>query len=289
MMRIGLFLLTNFAVLVIFGLVMAIFGDQLALQGQYTQLLIFSAIFGFTGSFISLFLSKSMAKRAMGVQIITDASNQDELWLLNTVNELSQRAKIKMPEVGIFPGNSPNAFATGWNRNDALVAVNTALLRGMKKNEVKAVLAHEIAHVANGDMVTLTLIQGVMNTFVLFFSRIVGAAVDRAVFKGNGRGMGYFAAYMMAQIVFGILAQMIVSWFSRKREYRADEGGALYADRQSMIDALQRLKTASEHPEEMPDNMQAMGISAGLRQGFGALFATHPPLDDRIAVLRSLR
>lgn len=293
-MRILLFLGTNMAVLVLVGVVMSVFGEPILAQNgvdlNLTGLLIYSAAFGFIGSFISLFLSKWMAKRSAGVQLIENSQNPEERWLLETVADLAAKANIKMPEVGIFPGEQPNAFATGWNKNDALVAVNTGLLRTMKKNEVRAVLAHEIAHVANGDMVTLSLIQGVVNTFVIFFSRIIGHFVDRVLLKNErGLGIGYMVTSMIAQVVLGFLASAIVMWFSRQREFRADEGGALYADRESMIGALESLKRGSQMPNEMPANMQAFGISEGVRQGLAAMFTSHPPLDVRIAALHNLR
>lgn len=286
-MRVMMFMGTNIAVLLVLSVVMKLFGGSIAAQGNYASLLVSSAVFGFVGSFISLFMSKWMAKRSAGVELIETPKNDEERWLYETVEELAQKAGIKMPEVGIFPGNQPNAFATGWNRNAALVAVNTALLRGMTKDEVRAVLAHEIAHVTNGDMVTLTLVQGVVNTFVIFFARLVGMFVDRVLFKNDrGNGFGYYISYMAAQVVFGILASAIVSWFSRYREFRADEGGATYADRQSMIAALERLKGGTSQEEEMPASIQAFGISPSMRKGLSNMFATHPPLDVRIAALR---
>ncbi len=291
-MRILLFLATNIAVMVLVGIVMNFFGASILAQNgvdlDLRGLLIFSAAFGFIGSFISLFLSKWMAKRSMGVQLIENPQNADERWLLQTVTDLATKADIKMPEVGIFPAQQPNAFATGWNKNDALVAVSVGLLRSMKQNEVKAVLAHEIAHVANGDMVTLSLVQGVVNTFVIFFSRIIGHFVDRVILKNDrGYGIGYMVSSIVAQIVLGIFASMIVMWFSRYREFRADEGGATLADRQSMIAALKALKRGSDMPDEMPATMSAFGISSGVKSGLQNLFASHPPLDDRIAALKN--
>ena len=293
MMRIMLFMATNIAVMVLVGIVMSIFGEPiLASNGvdlNLTGLLIYSAAFGFIGSFISLVLSKWMAKRSAGVQLIENPTGGDELWLYETVRDLSEKAGIGMPEVGIFPSQQPNAFATGWNRNSALVAVSVGLLRSMSKNEVRAVMAHEIAHVANGDMVTLTLIQGVVNTFVIFFSRIIGHFVDRVILKNNsGHGIGYFISSMVAQVVLGMLASSIVMWFSRYREYRADEGGAKFADRDSMISALESLKRGSNVENDMPATMQAFGISEGMRSGLAAMFASHPPLDVRIEALRKL-
>ncbi len=291
-MRIMLFLLTNFAVIALVGVIMSVFGiSTLQANGIDIDLqgtLIMCALFGFSGSLISLFLSKTIAKRSAGVQLIETPQNQTERWLYDTVADISQRAGIKTPEVGIFPSAQPNAFATGWNKNAALVAVSAGLLQNMKPNEVRAVLAHEVAHVANGDMVTLTLIQGVVNTFVLFFSRIIGHVVDRAVFKTQrGYGPGYYIVSIIAQLVLGILASMIVMWFSRYREFRADEGGAKYADRQSMIGALEALKRGSEMPDEMPENLAAFGIGSGRKSGLRELFSSHPPLDVRIEALRA--
>lgn len=292
MMRIALFMGTNIAVLVLVGIVMSIFGEPiLASNGvdlNLTGLLIYSAAFGFIGSFISLFLSKWMAKRSAGVQLIEQPTDPEQRWLYETVQDLSEKAGIKMPEVGIFPSPQPNAFATGWNKNDALVAVSVGLLRSMNRNEVRAVMAHEIAHVANGDMVTLSLVQGVVNTFVIFFSRIIGHVIDRVVLKNDrGHGIGYFVSSMIAQVVLGFLASAIVSWFSRYREFRADEGGATFADRESMISALESLKRGSQQENDLPATMQAFGISEGVRSGLAAMFASHPPLDVRIEALRN--
>ncbi len=287
MLRIALFMGTNIAVLVVLSIMARLFGAQYFNPNDLNSLLIMSAVIGFAGSFISLFTSKWMAKRSAGVQIIAKPSSKEEQWLIDTVQELAEKAGIKMPEVGIFPGSAPNAFATGWNKNDALVAVNVPLLQSMRPNEVRAVLGHEIAHVANGDMVTLTLIQGVVNTFVIFLSRIVGSIVDRAVFRSNsGTGPGYFITSMIAQVVLGLLASMIVSWFSRYREFHADEGGAEYADRESMIEALQALQRAQGQPADLPKEMLAFGIRPGIPSGLAKLFATHPPLDQRIAALQ---
>ena len=292
-MRILLFLATNLAVMVLVGIVMMVFGEPILAENgvdlNLTGLLIYSAAFGFIGSFVSLFMSKFMAKRSAGVRLIEQPRNAVEQRLLADVAELAQKAGIKMPEVGIFPSPQPNAFATGWNKNDALVAVSEGLLQTMPPNEVKAVLAHEVAHVANGDMVTLSLLQGVVNTFVIFFSRIIGHIVDRVVLKNNrGYGVGYMVTTIVAQIVLGILASAIVMWFSRHREFRADYGGATLADKQSMIGALQSLKRSAGMPDQMPEEMQAFGIGSGKRAGMRALFASHPPLDYRIAALRAL-
>ncbi len=292
-MRIALFLLTNFAVMALVGIIMSAFGlSTLQANGvdiDLTGTLVMCGLFGFTGSLISLFLSKSMAKRSAGVQLITEPRSDIERWLVDNVSDISRQAGIKTPEIGIFPSQQPNAFATGWNKNDALVAVSEGLLRSMKPNEVRAVLAHEVAHVANGDMVTLTMIQGVVNTFVLFFSRIIGHVVDRAVFKTErGYGPGYYIVSIVAQLVLGFLATMIVMWFSRYREYRADEGGAKYSDRASMIAALESLKRSSGMPDQMPENLAAFGIGSGKRSGLRELFSSHPPLDDRIRALQKI-
>jgi len=290
-MRILLFMATNIAVLVLVSLVFSLLGLEGILSANgvdlnLTSLLVFCALFGFTGSLASLLLSKYMAKRGTGTYIVEAPRNRDEQWLLDTVKSLSQDAGIGMPEVGIFPSDAANAFATGWNRNDALVAVSTGLMRRFEEREVRAVLAHEIGHVANGDMITLTLIQGVMNTFVLFFARIIGHTVDRVVFKTErGYGLGYYAVTMAAQIVLGILASMIIMWFSRYREYRADAAGALLAGSGNMIAALQRLKVEQGLPDELPGELTAFGIRSGGRSGLASLFSSHPPLDDRILAL----
>ena len=290
-MRILLFMATNIAVLVLVSLVFSLLGLEGILSANgvdlnLTSLLVFCALFGFTGSLASLLLSKYMAKRGTGTHIIEAPRNRDEQWLLDTVKSLSQDAGIGMPEVGIFPSDAANAFATGWNRNDALVAVSTGLMRRFEEREVRAVLAHEIGHVANGDMITLTLIQGVMNTFVLFFARIIGHTVDRVVFKTErGYGLGYYAVTMVAQIGLGILASMIIMWFSRYREYRADAAGARLAGSGNMIAALQRLKVEQGLPDELPGELTAFGIRSGGRSGLASLFSSHPPLDDRILAL----
>ncbi|MEK9656337.1 MAG: protease HtpX [Halieaceae bacterium] len=292
-MRILLFMATNIAVLVLVSVVFNLLGLEgiLAANGvdlNLTSLLVFCALFGFTGSFASLLLSKFMAKRGTGTYVIETPKNRDEQWLVDTVASLAQDAGIGMPEVGIFPSDAANAFATGWNRNDALVAVSSVLMRRFDKDEVRAVLAHEIGHVANGDMITLTLIQGVVNTFVMFFARIIGHTVDRVVFKTErGYGLGYYAVTIVAEIVLGILASMIVMWFSRYREYRADAAGAQLAGSNSMIAALQRLKVEQGLPNELPGELTAFGIRPGGRTGLAALFSSHPPLDDRILALSS--
>src|SRR5699024_3712394 len=273
-----LFLLTNIAVLFVASIVLSLLGVGSTLQANgvdldLSSLLIFSAVFGFTGSIISLFLSKTMAKMSAKVQIITQPSTQAERWLVQTVEELANKAGIGMPEVGIFPAQQANAFATGWNRNNALVAVSQGLLQRMEPHQVKAVLAHEIGHVANGDMVTLTLMQGVVNTFVIFFSRIIGHVVDRVVFRTEqGYGPGYYIVSLVAQVALGFLATAIVMAFSRHREYRADAAGAQLADRNSMISALQQLKVESGVPDQMPESLTAFGINMGMREGLKSLF-----------------
>ena len=297
MMRIALYLLTNLAVIVVASITLSLLGvnSYFAASGSglnLSNLLIFSAVFGFAGSLVSLLISKPMAKWSARVKIIEQPTTQGERWLLDTVRELSEKAGIKMPEVGIFPAQQSNAFATGWNRNDALVAVSQGLLSRFRPEEARAVLAHEIGHVANGDMVTLSLIQGVVNTFVIFAARVVGSVVDGFLRRGDGSGglgFGYYIVVFIAEIVFGIAASAIVMWFSRFREYRADEAGANLADRNSMIAALQRLKAEYEVPNQMPDTLVAFGINAGLKQGMKAMFSSHPPLDDRIQALQQGR
>jgi len=285
MQRILLFLATNAAIMVVLTVVMSIltnvFGIYLAGNGQ---LLVMSAVIGFSGALISLFMSKSMAKRSMGVQVIEQPANETEQWLVSTVKEQARKAGIGMPEVGMFNSPDPNAFATGWNKNAALVAVSAGLMQSMNRDEVEAVLAHEISHVANGDMVTMTLIQGVVNTFVFFLASLIGRFVDRVILKNEGgHGIGYFVTQMLAQVVLSFLASAIVMWFSRWREFRADAGAANLANREKMIAALQRLKSAHE-PAEMPAEMAAFGIRGGVKK----FFMSHPPLDDRIAALRNL-
>jgi len=293
MMRIGLFLLTNLAVIVIASITLNLLGVGSYLDASgglnLTSLLIFCFVFCMAGSVVSLFLSKWMAKRSTRTQVITQPRNQQEQWLVQTVAELAKKAGIAMPEVGIFPSNQSNAFATGWNRNAALVAVSSGLLARMRPEEVRAVLAHEIGHVANGDMVTLALVQGVVNAFVMFFARIIGHTVDRVVFKNEeGHGIAFFVTTIIAEIVLGILASAIVMWFSRFREFRADEAGAHLAGSGAMINALQRLKDEQNLPNEMPDTLTAFGINKGQAQSMiQKLFSSHPPLDDRIAALRN--
>ena len=289
MKRIFLFLATNLAVVLVLSVVARILGiDQYmsAQGGSLTGLLAFAALFGFGGAIISLLMSKWSAKRMMGVRLIDQPQNATEQWLVDTVRAQANQAGIGMPEVGIFDSADPNAFATGANRNAALVAVSTGLLQRMRREEVEAVLGHEVGHVANGDMVTLTLIQGVVNTFVIFLARVVGGFIDKAVFKNEeGRGVGYFVTVMVLEIVFGILASIIVMWFSRQREFRADAAGARLAGSRNMIGALEALKRAHD-PAPLPEKMAAFGINAGTPSGFKKLFMSHPPLDERIEALR---
>ncbi|KMM81297.1 protease HtpX [Pseudomonas deceptionensis] len=292
MMRILLFLATNLAVVLIASITLSLFGFDgfMAANGvdlNLSQLLVFCAVFGFAGSLFSLFISKWMAKMSTSTQVITQPRTRHEQWLMQTVEQLSREAGIKMPEVGIFPAYEANAFATGWNKNDALVAVSQGLLERFSPDEVKAVLAHEIGHVANGDMVTLALVQGVVNTFVMFFARIIGNFVDKVVFKNSeGRGIAYYVATIFAELVLGFLASAIVMWFSRKREFRADEAGAQLAGTSAMISALQRLRSEQGLPVHMPDTMAAFGINGGLKQGLARMFMSHPPLEERIDALR---
>jgi len=287
-----LFLATNIAVLLLLSIVMRLLGVQSILDEQgvgidYNSLLIFSAVLGFGGSLISLAMSKWIAKRSTGARVITQPANEVESWLLSRVGQHAQQAGIKMPEVAIYDAPEPNAFATGARRDAALVAVSTGLLRGMRREEVDAVLGHEISHVANGDMVTLTLLQGVVNTFVVFLSRVIGFVVDRAVFKTErGYGPGYFITVLLSQILLGIFASMIVMWFSRRREFAADAGGARLAGRMNMIAALERLGQAGPG-KELPDQMRGFGISGGMGRGFTRLFMSHPPLAERIAALKN--
>jgi heat shock protein HtpX len=287
MKRIILFIATNLAVVLVLSIVLKIFGLDRALAAQgyaYGQLLVYSLVVGFTGAIISLLMSKTIAKWTTGAQVITTPQNDAEAWLLSTVQKLATQVHIQMPEVGVYEG-APNAFATGAFKNSAFVAVSTGLLQSMNHEEVEAVLGHEISHVANGDMVTLTLMQGVVNTFVVFLSRIVGAIVDRTVFRTErGTGPGYFIPVMVCQIVFGVLASMIVAWFSRWREYRADAGSARLLGPQPMIHALRRL--GSLETGGLPQAMQAFGIAGS---NVMALFASHPPIEARIAALESGR
>lgn len=291
-MRILLFLATNAAIMVLISVVFQVLGIEgiLAENGvdlNLQALLVMSAVIGFGGSFISLAMSKFLAKRSMGVRIIEQPANKTEQWLVDTVTRQAQQAGIGMPEVGIFDSPEPNAFATGMSRNNALVAVSAGLLQNMDADEVEAVLGHEITHVSNGDMVTMGLIQGVINTFVIFLSRVIGHVVDRVVFKTErGYGPAYYVTSIVAQIFLSFLASMIVMWFSRRREFRADTGGASLAGRNKMIAALQALQRGNE-PHDLPGEFAAFGISGGLGTGIKKLFMSHPPLDERIAALRA--
>ncbi|MDP6197976.1 MAG: protease HtpX [Porticoccaceae bacterium] len=294
MYRIGLFLLTNLAIIVVASISLRLLGVDsiLANNGMdldLSALLIFCAVFGFLGSFVSLLLSKFLAKRTSGTQIIGQPQTEEERWLVQTVAELAKKADIGMPEVGIFPAHQSNAFATGWNRNNALVAVSAGLLQRFSRDEVRAVLAHEIGHVANGDMITLSLVQGVVNTFVMFAARVIGFFVDRVVLKNNrGLGLGYWITTVVAEIALGILASTIVMWFSRQREFRADAAGAQLAGRTAMLGALEKLRaeTQAQVANEMPETMTAFGISSGWKRKTSKLFMTHPPLEDRIRALK---
>ncbi|MGK5056838.1 protease HtpX [Janthinobacterium sp. LB2P49] len=294
MKRIVLFIATNLAVMLVLSLVLSLLGVGNPARGSTLNLgslLVFSLVVGFTGSIFSLLISKPMAKWSTGARVIDNPTSSTELWLVNTVRALSERAGIGMPEVAVYDGDA-NAFATGAFKNSALVAVSTGLLQSMNRDEVEAVLGHEIAHVANGDMVTLTLIQGVVNTFVVFMARVVGFFVDNVLLKNNnreggGRGIGYFVTVMVCEVIFGLLASIIVAWFSRQREFRADAGSAkLLGSPTPMMHALARL--GGVQPGELPQSMQALGISGG-NGGWGALFATHPPLEQRIAALRGVQ
>ena len=291
MMRILLFLATNVAIMVAITIIFNILGLKSTLDAQGVNLnldalLVMSAIIGMTGSIISLFISKWSAKNAMGVHVIDHPQNQTEQWLVTTVERLARQAGIGMPEVGVFQAPEANAFATGANRNSALVAVSTGLLQNMNADEVEAVIGHEISHVANGDMVTMALMQGVVNTFVYFFASIIGHLVDRVVFKTErGYGPAYYITQMIAQIALSILASMLVMWFSRYREFRADAGGAQLAGRQKMISALRALQRSHE-PAQMPGELAAFGINGG---GVRKLFMSHPPLEERIEALQKMR
>jgi len=292
MKRILLFLATNLAIMLLLGIVLNLLGINSILDAQGSnldlgKLLVLSAVVGFTGSLFSLAISKWSAKRMMGVRVISQPANATESWLVGAVQRQAQAAGIGMPEVGVFDSPEPNAFATGARRDAALVAVSTGLLQSMSQQEAEAVLAHEVSHVANGDMVTLTLIQGVVNTFVFFFSRVIGHFVDRVIFRTEeGHGPAFIVTSIIAQLVLGLFAMMIVMWFSRQREFRADAGGAHLASRQAMIGALERLQ--QRHSGALPDKMAAFGIAGGPKPGgFKRLFMSHPPLDERIAALRN--
>ena len=291
MKRIFLFLATNIAIMLVITIMIHIFGlgqilDEQGVDVDLTSLLILSAVVGMTGSIISLALSKSMAKHTTGAYVIEQPRNEQEQWLFNTVQRQANAAGIGMPEVAIYDAPDINAFATGMFRNDALVAVSTGLLQGMTRDEAEAVLAHEVSHVANGDMVTLALIQGVINTFVFFLSRVIGHIIDRAIFKTErGHGPAYWFTTIIAQLVLGILASAIVMWFSRHREYRADAGAASLEGKQKMISALERLQKSANQPH-LPEQLEAFGISGGMAAGLKSLFMSHPPLADRIEALR---
>ncbi len=289
MKRVMLFLVTNIAVMVVLSISATLLEGFLAARGvriPQRELLVFAFVFGMGGSFISLLISKWMAIRATGAQVIGQPRNDTEAWLLQTVSHQAQAAGIGMPQVAIFPSDSPNAFATGARRDSALVAVSTGLLEGMRREEVEAVLGHEVTHVANGDMVTLALIQGVLNTFVLLLSRVIGGFVDRVVFRneGRGHGIGYVVVVIVAQILLGILASIVVCWFSRRREFRADGGGARLAGRDGMIAALRRLQQVTD-PQPLPEQMRAFGITAP--SSVMRLLMSHPPLTERIAALET--
>jgi heat shock protein HtpX len=291
MKRVGLFLMTNLAIIVVLSITLRVLGVERILDEQgvgldINSLLIFAAVFGFGGSFISLAMSKWTAKRFTGAKVIDQPRNADEQWLLQTVQQQAKQAGIGMPEVAVYDAPDVNAFATGMSRNNALVAVSTGLLNSMTRDEAEAVLGHEVSHVANGDMVTLALIQGVVNTFVIFLSRVIGHVVDRVIFKvERGHGPAFWITAIIAEIVLGILASIIVMWFSRKREFRADTGGAQLAGRQKMIAALQRLQGTVEQPH-LPDQLAAFGVSGRKTEGIKRLFMTHPPLEERIEALR---
>jgi len=294
MKRVFLFLATNLAIVVVLSITLRLLGFERILDEQgagldINSLLLFAAVFGFGGSLMSLAMSKWTAKRFTGAQVIEMPRNAREHWLLATVQRQAKKAGIGMPEVAVYHAPDVNAFATGMSKNDALVAVSTGLLNTMTEDEAEAVLAHEVSHIANGDMVTLALIQGVVNTFVIFLSRVIGHTVDRVVFKTeNGHGPAFWVTAIIAEIVLGILASIIVMWFSRQREFRADAGGASLAGRDKMIAALQRLQM-SAHQQHLPDQLAAFGISGGISSGLKSLFMSHPPLEERIAALRESR
>jgi heat shock protein HtpX len=289
--RVMLFIITNLAIVFILSIVLSLLGvdrilDQQGIGLDLRSLVIFAAVFGFGGSLISLAISKWTAKRLTGAQVITSPANEVEMWLVQTVRRQAESAGIGMPEVAIYDAPDINAFATGMRRNNALVAVSTGLLRAMNRDEAEAVLAHEVSHVANGDMITLALIQGVVNTFVIVASRVVGHLVDRVVFKTErGHGPAFYITSIVAQLVFGILASIIVMWFSRQREFRADAGAAALAGREKMIAALDKLRRGVAQPH-LPDQMAAFGISGGVGHGFKRLFMSHPPLEERIEALK---
>ena len=289
MKRIVLFLATNFAIMLVLSITMRLLGVEPYLNANglnLGSLLVFAGVMGFGGSLISLAISKWSAKTAMGVHVIEAPSNSTEFWLLETIRKYSVEVGIKMPEVGIYESPDVNAFATGMSKNSSLIAVSTGLLQKMTRQEAEAVLGHEVAHAANGDMVTMALIQGVVNTFVMFFSRVIGYLIDKSVFKTErGNGPAFFVTMIIAELVLGILASIIVMWFSRRREFRADQGGASLAGRRNMIAALERLN--AQHPQPLPEKLAAFGIAGGGGSGLKRLFMTHPPLEERIAALKA--
>lgn len=293
MKRIFLFLATNLAILVVAGITLSLLGvgsilDETGTQLNLQALLIFCLVFGMAGSFISLLLSRKIVMWTMKPRMIQQPSNETERWLLETVRRQAEQAGIGMPDVGIFPAQQANAFATGWNRNKALVAVSDGMLQRFERDEIEAVMGHEVGHVANGDMITLALIQGVVNTFVMFIARVVGFTVDRVILKNEqGLGIGYFVTTIVTEILLAILASTIVFWFSRKREFHADRAGARLGSRQGMIRALERLKQDALKPSPLPESMQAFGISGGKKSGMKRFFMTHPPLEERIAALQN--
>jgi len=302
MKRTLLLMATNFAVVAMLGIVWnvldSMFGiseslRQMGMPAEFGYIALMSLVMGFAGAFISLWMSKSAAKRSMGVRVIEQPTNQQERWLMNVVARQAEKVGIDMPEVGIFDTPEVNAFATGARKNSALVAVSTGLLNTMTADEAEAVMGHEMAHVANGDMVTQTLLQGIMNTFVFFFSRVIATLVNSVLSRGEGNrggsyGMVYYIVSMVAQIALGFLANLVVKWFSRYREFKADIGGAELAGRQKMIDALKALQRGSQ-PQDLPGELAAFGIAGGFKQGFEKLFSTHPPLEERIAALENQR
>jgi heat shock protein HtpX len=289
MKRIVLFLATNMAIVLVLSVTMRLLGVEPYLNANglnLTSLLIFAAVMGFGGSFISLAISKWSVKRSLGVHVLENPTSPTEIWLVDTVRKYAEKTGIRMPEVGVYDSPEVNAFATGMTRNSSLIAVSTGLLRQLTQEEAEAVLGHEVAHAANGDMVTLALIQGVVNTFVMFLSRVIGHLVDRVVFKTErGQGPAFFVTMIVAELVLGVLASIIVMWFSRRREFKADTGGANLAGRHNMIAALQRL--GGLHPQPLPDKMAAFGIAGGVGSGLKRLFMTHPPLEERIAALKA--
>jgi heat shock protein HtpX len=295
MKRVGLFLLTNIAVIAVASITLSLLGvgsflDESGTNLNLQSLLIFCFVFGMAGATISLFLSKKMAKWTTGVKIIDRGNTAEERWLIDTTQELATKAGIGMPEVGIFPMEQSNAFATGWNRNNSLMAVSSGMLQRFNKAELRAVIGHEIAHIANGDMITMTLLQGVVNTFVMFLARVAGFVVDRVILKNErGLGIGFYVTTIVMEILLMILASIIVMWFSRRREFVADATAARLTRKEDMIGALQSLKREMGIPDQMPESLNAFGINAGKRTGFKALFKTHPDLDDRIEALKNLQ